>query len=199
MKTSDELKIIHVGATPSELARMFRMTPQEVNKRLVGKVIPNKTEHKLPRYLIADAAPHLCNVEFDVEAYIKELSPKDLPPALQKAFWAGLNARNDYEENRGDLWRTQRVVEVLGEVFKSINMTAQMFEDTVSQEHELTEGQRQKIIELSEGLRESTRVALVDRFKNYLPAEDEHGAAPNLKSTITVDEFDDEDDDGLDD
>lgn len=198
MKTSDELKIVHIGATPTELGMMFGMTPQEVNRRIVGKVVPNKTEHKLPRYLVGDAAPYLCNVEFDVEEYLKGLSPAKLPPGLQKAFWAGLRARQDYEENRGDLWRTERVVEVLAEVFKTINMTAQMFEDTVSQAHELTAEQRQVIIELSDGLREHARQALVARFENYRPAEDEHGVPPDLKSTLTVaEEYDEDDDDGL--
>lgn len=199
MKTSDELKIVHVGATPSELGMMFGMTPQEVNKRIVGKVVPNKTEHKMPRYLVGEAAPYLCNVEFDIEAYIKQLTPSKLPTGVQKAFWAGLNARQDYEENRGDLWRTQRVVEVLSEVFKSISMTVQMFEDTVSQRFELTPEQRQVIIELSDGMRESARKALVDRFKDYTPAEDEHGMDPQVKITISGNGgAQDDEDDGLD-
>lgn len=196
MKTSDELKIVHIGATPSELGMMFGMSPQEVNRRIVGKVVPVKTEHKLPRYRVGDAAPFLCNVEFDVEEYLKGLSPKKMPPSLQKAFWSALRERQDYEENRGDLWRTARVVEVFGEVAKSINMTALMFEDTVSQKTELSAEQRRIIIELSEGLRTATKLALVDRFKNYRPAEDEHGVEPDLRQTITIDY--DDDDDGLD-
>lgn len=195
MKTSDELKIVHIGATPSELGMMFGMSPQEVNRRIVGKVVPVKTEHKLPRYRVGDAAPFLCNVEFDVEEYLKGLSPKKMPPSLQKAFWSALRERQDYEENRGELWRTARVVEVLGEVFKSISMTAQMFEDTVSQQSELTPEQRRIIIELSEGLRIAAKASLVDRFKNYRPADDEHGVQPDLRTTVTV--YDDEDD-GLD-
>lgn len=195
MKTSDELKIVHIGATPTELGMMFGMTAQEVNKRIVGKVVPNKTEHKLPRYLVGEAAPYLCNVEFDVEEYLKGMSPSKMPPGLQKAFWAALRERQDYEEANGDLWRTTRVVEVLGEVFKSINMTAQMFEDTVSQKTTLTAQQRQIIIELSDGLRTSARQSLVDRFKSYRPAEDEHGVQPDLRATVTIEE--DDDDDGL--
>ena len=177
---------------------MFGMTPQEVNRRIVGKVVPVKTEHKLPRYRVGEAAPFLCNVEFDIEEYLKGMTPSKMPPALNKAFWSALRARQDYEEERGDLWRTQRVVEVLGEVFKSISMTAQMFEDTVSQSHELTVRQREVIIELSDGLRASARQALVERFKNYMPAEDEHGVPPHLKSTVTVADEDEEYDDGLD-
>lgn len=195
MKTSDELKIVHIGATPSELGMMFGMSPQEVNRRIVGKVVPVKTEHKLPRYRVGDAAPFLCNVEFDVEEYLKGLSPKKMPPSLQKAFWSALRERQDYEENRGELWRTARVVEVLGEVFKSISMTAQMFEDTVSQQSELAPEQRRIIIELSEGLRTAAKASLVDRFKNYRPADDEHGVQPDMRTTVTV--YDDEDD-GLD-
>lgn len=196
MKSSDELKIIHVGATPSELGMMFGMTPQEVNKRIVGKIIPTKTEHKLPRYNIGEAAPFLCNVQFDVEAYLKELSPARMPVGLQKAFWAGLRSRQDYEENQGDLWRTQRVIEVLAEVFKPISMSLQMLVDEVEQTTELTPKQREIIIKIADKMRGNAHRALVDTFKNYRPAEDEHGVAHEEASTTVV--VEEEYDDGLD-
>ena len=195
MKTSDELKIIHIGATPSELGMMFGMTPQEVNKRIVGKIVPTKTEHKLPRYNVGEAAPYLCNVEFDVEAYLKELSPAKMPVGLQKAFWAGLRARQDYEENRGDLWRTQRVIEVLAEVFKPISMSLQMLVDEVEQTSELSAKQREVITDLADKARSNAHRSLVDAFKNYRPAEDEHGVDPAQKDTVSMGE---EYDDGLD-
>lgn len=194
MRSSDEQRLVHIGASASELGMMFGMSPAEVNKRLAGRVIPAKTEHKLSYYKVGEAAPFLCNVEFDIEEYLKDLSPAKLPVGVQKAFWAGLRARQDYEENRRDLWRTQRVIEVLGEVFKEISMTAQMFEDTVSQKSVLSAQQREIILGLSDGLRSSAQRALVERFRNYTPAEDEHGVPPDTKQTITIDE----DDDGLD-
>jgi hypothetical protein len=195
MKTADELKIIHIGATPSELGMMFNMTPQEVNRRLTGKVVPAKTEHKLPRYRIDDAAPYLCNPKFDVEEYLKGLPPSKLPPQLNKAFWAGMRERQDYEENLGDLWRTERVMEVVSEAFKTVNMTLQMMEDTVGQKAELTPVQRRIIIEIVEGLRGNLQKNLQNAFKNYRQAEDEHGA-PVAEALLALE---DDIDDGLDD
>lgn len=171
---SEEAKVIYTGATASQLATIFGMTPQEVNKRIGGRVTPS-VPGKAPRYLIRDAAPFLCNPVFDIEEFLKNMTPSKLPPMLQDAFWKAQNNRQEFEENQGDLWRTSRVVEVLMSVFKVIRMTALMFQDTVERQAELTPKQRQIIIELSDGLIETARKNLVDEFKDYHPPEDEHG------------------------
>lgn len=193
MKTGDELKIIHIGATPSELGMMFDMSPQEVNRRLTGNIVPAKTDHKLPRYRIWEAAPYLCNPKFDLEEYLKGLKPTQLPPQLNKAFWTAMRERQDYEENHGDLWRTQRVMEVVSEAFKTVDMTLKMAEDQVGQISELTAVQRRVLTEMCEGLRVTLQKNLHNTFKNYRPAEDEHGAP--AKDVVVLEE--EEIDDGL--
>lgn len=171
---SEEAKVIYTGATASQLATIFGMTPQEVNKRIGGRVTPSVATRP-PRYAIRDAAPFLCNPVFDIEEFLKNMTPSKLPPMLQDAFWKAQNNRQEFEENQGDLWRTSRVVEVLMSVFKVIRMTALMFQDTVERQAELTPKQRQIIVELSDGLVETARKNLVEEFRDYHPPDDEHG------------------------
>lgn len=173
--TEDQLSFIHDGVTVTTLAQIFGLDHKDVNKRLVGKVTPVSGKDKYVRYKIRDAAPYLVDLKIDPEEYLKNLSPSKLPPVLQDSFWKALLSRQKYEENKGDLWRTQRVFEVVTAAFKVIRLTILMFNDTVSQQTELTERQRQIIQELSDGLLESLHSALVEDFEMYVPSDDEHG------------------------
>lgn len=175
-KSSTEMRLLYNGASVSELGLIFDMSSHEVNRRIVGKVIPLTAEAKVPKYRIRDAAPYLCNVVFDPEEFIRNLTPSKMPPALSDAFWKGQRNKQKWEEDRGDLWRTERVISVLADVFKSFRMTVQMFGDTLEQQEELTPRQRQIIQDLGDGLILSAQQSLVDEFKDYVPADDEHGA-----------------------
>ncbi|HEY1402817.1 MAG TPA: hypothetical protein VGB05_01685, partial [Pyrinomonadaceae bacterium] len=109
--------------------------------------------------------------------------------------WQALNERQKYEENRNDLWSTQRVIETMATAFKNIRMTSMMMVDTVEQEQTLTPGQREVIQRVVDGFLDSTHTALVQQWQNYVPPNDEHGKPPSesamLISTGPDAEFDD--------
>lgn len=174
-RAAADLRVIYEGASSHELSVMFDLSVNEVNKRLVGKVAPVGVDAKAPRYRIREAAPYLCNVVFDPEEFIKNLSPAKLPASLQDAFWKAQINRQKFEEQKGDLWRTERVIEVLGNVFKTIRMTILMFNDTIEQKSEITPKQREIIQELGDGLLETAHKNLVEAFADYKPPVDEHG------------------------
>lgn len=172
----DQLTFIHDGVTVTTLSQIFAIDHKEVNKRLLGKVTPvSSAKDKNIRYRIRDAAPFLIDLKVDPEEYLKSLSPSKLPPALQDSFWKAMLSRQKYEENKGDLWRTSRVFEVVAASFKVIRLTVLMFNDTVSQQTELSERQREIIQELTDGLLQTLHDALVEEFEMYAPAADEHG------------------------
>lgn len=175
--TEQELTAILEGVTSTALGQIFALDHKEVNKRLVGKVtpVPNVGKDKFVRYRIRDAAPFLVDYKLDPEEYLKNLSPSKLPPPLQDAFWKALLSRQKYEENKGDLWRTERVFEVVSNAFKVLRLTILMFVDNVSQQTHLTDQQRDIIQKLSDGLLASLNTALVEKFENHVPAVDEHG------------------------
>jgi hypothetical protein len=172
-RSADAQALIYDGLPITTLGEVFGLDHKEVKKRLTGRVQP--VDPKKMTYRIRDAAPFLCEMKMDPEEMIKNLSPSKLPPALQDAFWKAQNSRQKWEENRGDLWRTTRVFEVVTGAFKVIRMTLLMFSDTVSQRTSLTEEQRRIIQELADGLMKSLKQALVDEFTFYEPKDDEHG------------------------
>lgn len=174
-RSSEELTIIYRGASVSDLSQMFDLTPQEVNRRIVGKVVPVTAAHRTPRYKVREAAPYLCNVVFDVEEFLKDLPPSKLPPKLQDAFWKAQNSRQEFEQKKGDLWSTDRVIEIMSDVFKVIRMTALMFGETVAQQTELSPRQREILQELGDGLLETAHQKLVAEFADRVAASDEHG------------------------
>ncbi len=174
--SGDQLEFIYNGVTVTTLAQIFGLDHKDVNKRIVGKVAPvSKPGDKNLRYRIRDAAPYLIDLKVNPEEYLKSLSPSKLPPALQDAFWKALLSRQKYEENRGDLWRTARVFEVVTSAFKVIRMTILMAGDTVSEQTQLSDRQREIITDLLDGLLRSLHDNLVEHFANYMPSPDEHG------------------------
>ena len=174
-KSSEEMTLVYNGATVTDLSVIFDMTPPEINRRIVGKIVPVTASGKVPRYRIRDAAPYLCNVVFDIEEFLKNMSPAKLPPALQDAFWKAQRTRQEFERDKGLLWDDTRVKEVLGEVFKTFRMTVLMFTDTVEQQSELSPQQRMIIQGLGDGLLEMAHQNLVKQFQGRVASTDEHG------------------------
>jgi hypothetical protein len=173
-RSADAQALIYDGLPVTTLGEIFGLDHKEVKKRLVGRVQPVDT--KRMTYRIRDAAPYLVEIKTDPEEMIKSLSPSKLPPALQDAFWKAQNSRQKWEENRGDLWRTARVFEVVSGAFKVIRLTLMMLTDTIQQRTALSDEQRKIIQEVVvDGLMQSLREKLREEFTFYVPTDDEHG------------------------
>ena len=174
--STEQLALIYDGVTVTTLSQIFDMDHKEVNKRVVGRVTPvSESNGRYAKYRIRDAAPYLIDHKVDPEEYLKNLSPTKLPPALQDSFWKAQLSRQKYEENKKDLWRTARVVEVVASAFKVVRLSILMFADNVQQQTELSEHQRKIIQGLTDGLLAELHRSLVDEFEMYVPAADEHG------------------------
>jgi hypothetical protein len=186
-RSADAQALIYDGVPITTLGEIFGLDHKEVKKRLTGRV--QVVDAKKMTYRIRDAAPYLCDLKMDPEEMIKNLSPSKLPPALQDAFWKAQNSRQKWEENRGDLWRTHRVFEVVASAFKVVRMTLMMFTDTVSQRTSLSDEQRRIMQELIDGLMDSLKQKLIDEFTFYEPREDEHGM-PLSAQQLTGDALD---------
>jgi hypothetical protein len=179
-RSSDAAEIVSGGVTAHTLAEMFLLDIKEVRKRIVGKVHPvSGTLASGHRYRVREAAPYLVEGIVDPSELFERLSPNKWPPVLQDAFWKAQNNKQKWEENRGDLWRTERVYEVVSEAFKEIRLTVLMFADTISQRSELTALQRQIVQELGDGLLASLGSRLTEHFAFYENKPDEHGESLN--------------------
>ena len=199
-RAEEEAKLIHVGATIPQLAQMFGLSQATIRSRITGRVSPSRpkgqTDKDPLRYHVRDVAPLLMDPQIDIEQLLKSLTPEKFPPRLQDPFWKAQKSRLDVEERMGNLWSTERVVEVLADAFKPVRMTIMMFVENVEQQTELTPRQRQIITDIADGLLLGLNTSLVDQFRDYHPKPDEHGVPLDASSTVVVhieepEEFDD--------
>jgi Mg2+ and Co2+ transporter CorA len=120
------------------------MSPATAKRRLAGVVPLRFGAQGSPIYAFAEAAPRLCKIEVsdqEFEDRIKRMRPQDLPPMIHAVFWDGQNKKATWEKNAKNLWHTEDVVEVLGETFKIVRQTMQLWADDLRQEKRLTDDQ----------------------------------------------------------
>lgn len=173
-------------ATMSQLAQLFETDAKTLPKRLRG-LRPAGARHNTSTYKIREAASRLVRPGYAIEQYLRTMNHSDLPPLLTKEYWNGQRARQIYEENAGDLWRTSQVVEGFAEAFKTLRMSLLLMGDAIERETALSEVQRKIVKRMIDGAIDDLREKMVTRFKDYVAA-----TAP-----LALPVFDDADDFGL--
>lgn len=142
--------MIFQGANITQIAKLFHMDRRDVTPKILD--VPQcGTRGGYPIYFIHEVAPHLVKPIYDIETYIKRMHHNDLPKHLTKEFWAGALAKQKYEEEAGDLWRTDEVVEKLGGVFKKLRMTMLLMGDAIERETTFTDKQRDMLSAMVDG------------------------------------------------
>lgn len=140
------------GVAPTMIARIFGTGYDKARERLIHAK-PSATLGGRPIYRIRDVARLFVKpTADDIAQVIAKTNAKDLPPQLQKDFWAAQTARQKYEEEAGQLWRAEVVAEAFMETFKIIRMTANLMADAVERETELTGKQRGIIISITDDM-----------------------------------------------
>lgn len=165
------------GANITQLGKMFRMDRRDVTAKISGNVAPCGERGGYPIYYIHEVAPHIVKPVYDIETYLKRMHHNDLPKHLSKEFWAGLRSRQEYLKAEGDLWETDKVVEVFAEALKTLRMTLLLAGDTVEREMTFTHQQRDKLRLILDGalndLAESLVTQFADRAKKEVVDDDE--------------------------
>lgn len=176
------------GMTIPKLAQLFRMERRTVQEKLRG-VRPTSERRGAPVYHVADAAPYLVDPVVDIQKYLQELTPSELPPQLQQTFWAAQNSKLKFMEASKDLWRTTAVMELLAAVFSSISQSFRLIEDEVQSKDELSPKQRQIIRKMMDGSIIMARKRLVDDFEVYSGVRDKEALTEfNLDDTAGEEE-----------
>lgn len=159
-------EMIFQGCNIAQLEVIFRSDYRTIRKKIFeNNIKPSGRRNGSDIYLIADIAPFIVKPFQDIEQAILKMSHKDLPKDLTKEFWAGQRSRQDFEEKAGVLWRTEKVIEEVSEVFKIIKMSTLLMLDGVERNTELTERQRSIIKGLTHGMLEETAKRIEERFK----------------------------------
>ncbi len=186
--------LVTAMATIAQLAQLFETDAKTLPKRMKS-VMPRGTRRGNKVYNIREAASMIVTPGYEIEEFIRQMSPQELPNLLHKEFWNGQNARLAYETKLGNLWPTEQVVEAIGELQNVIRMTLLLLVDDVNREESLTNGQRATIQRITDAAIETMKKNVVEKFKDYHA----HRTAPGLPAPRYVDHVvadDDEDDDG---
>lgn len=174
---SMDMSDVFGGVTVSWLAKVFGMDPTTVKQRLAD--CPPLHRRKAGYvYALPVAARYLVKPVFDVKAYLEKMKPSELPAQLQKDYWDSQLKRQKWEENAGDLWRTSAIMEVLGETFKTIKFSMQLWADNLETITALSPEQRQLLVQMVDGLQNEIHENLVKMSRDK--------STPSVKAELSA-------------
>lgn len=153
-------------ATMAQIAQLFETDAKTLPKRMKG-VIPKGTRSGYKVYSIREAAAFLVEPGYEIEDFIRQMSPQELPPLLSKEFWNGQKSRLAYEKELGNHWPTDEVVAAFGEVLNVVRMTLLLVADDVDREAGLTDGQRAIIRRIMDAAIVTMKQNIAEKFKEY--------------------------------
>lgn len=184
------------GVTVTDLSYLFHMDRRTIMGK-ISEVSPcgfNSRGGEL--YQIDKVAPFLIppiSNPAQIDEAITRMNPRDLPPILLKEYWNGKRARQRYEEDEGDLWRTDRVIQVVGSAFKTVRMNLLLIPDVLERRNALTDRQREEVRAIIDETLSTMRDELVNEFSNDDGQDDRHAHDTFVRSEDDyADVFDDE-------
>lgn len=154
LSSEDVSAILLYGVSVQQLARLFRMTRHGVEKKLRNVRPIDLGPHGNPVYDLADAAGHLIPPKIDLEEYLSSIKPEQLPDHLRETFWNAKLKRQRFEENAGDLWRTKKVMGVIGEIFLDFASKLALIPDQVERQTGFTPEQYRLVRAIVDSIRE---------------------------------------------
>lgn len=163
--TADDVRDCYTGVTVNWLMQAFQMSREDVRKRVAACAPLRYDGNNRPVYDFREAASYLVKPKIDIQTYIKQLKPKQLPNEMQTEYWSARLKQQNWEVKAGKLWRTEDVVDLFSEMFKNIKQTCQLFPDTIERESGLTEPQRKRIVELVDALQQEIYESVVELSK----------------------------------
>lgn len=164
--------MIYEGLNLTQLAKLFRMERRDVSPKL--RQIPQcGTRGGYAIYFVHEVAPHLVKPIYDIETYIMRMHHNDLPKHVSKEFWNGLLARQKYQEEAGDLWRTDKVIETMSEVFKQLRMSFLLMGDAIERETEFTDYQRNRLRAMVDGALNEAAEGLIGKFEDMVDDDED--------------------------
>lgn len=143
--------MLYDGCNLSELSTLFHIDHRVLVEKL-RKVPADGMRNGTETWSIYVAAPHLVPVPADeIDKRIMRMNHADLPKMLTKEYWAGKRSRQEFEKQEGELWSTERVVKVIGELMKLFKMSIRLQGDAVDRQAGLSDRQRTIIKQLGDG------------------------------------------------
>lgn len=153
------------GLTQRELSVMFNKSPGTVAKQL-GDVKPCGRRNGKFIYQIADAAPYLCRPKNarEIAAFMRTARPNDVPSVMTKEFWNGQRSRQAFMLAEGDLWPTDKIIELLSTTFTKLRMGLLLLPDDIERSNFLTDAQVETLRNKVDGILATLAKSLVETF-----------------------------------
>lgn len=156
------------GATVSQLMQLFEVDRREVVSRL-RNIDPVGNRGKSPIYRVSQVAEAVMFGERGGEALSEAQRRKQA--AQEKDYWDSQLKRQKFLEQAGDLWRTDKVIDVMAQVFKLFRESVVVFMDELEHESGLPPEQVAKAKVFGDGLLNGMRSTLLQMA---VPTEGDH-------------------------
>lgn len=150
----------------SQIAKLFHTDAKTLPQRMRGIVSAGRRNgYKV--YNIAEAASRLVKPGYEIEEFIRQMSPQEMPPLLQKEYWNGQKARLAFEKELGNLWPTEDVVELTAVQGQGIRQALILATDEIDREEGFTTGQRKAFRRIMDSAISEMGEKLKETFKEY--------------------------------
>jgi len=144
------------------LAEVLQRDRKLVTKRLANLAPIARHRGNTPLYDFRQALEYLVTPKMNAAEAIKKMGTDDLPTALQKDVWDAKLKAQKWAAQAGDLWKTEDVLEVLGETFQRLKTTTQLWIDQVSEAHSLSTEVRAELTTMVDALQHDLHRSLVE-------------------------------------
>lgn len=170
LKTSNAFELDR-GVTVAWLTQAFGLTRSQCVKKLEGcKILRMNGVTKV--YDFRDAVAHMVAPKVDLKRYIENLDPKDLPLNLRKEVWSARLAEQRWRKQAGELWASEDVIAVYGELFKLIKTQSRLWANSIDAVEKLTPAQTEALQDLVDSLLDKIHQSVVAlESKQKTPAQ----------------------------
>jgi hypothetical protein len=147
----------------SFLAKVLRLNAETVQRRLrtVTPVGHAGTSQNRPLYDFASVVPYLVKPKMDIRTYLRSLNPADMPQNISKTFWEAERIRTKALIEAGEAWPTDKVLQVMGQVFMMIKDRIPLITEGMREEG-ITDDQMQKLQAACDQFQKDLHEALVE-------------------------------------
>jgi hypothetical protein len=144
------------------LMTVFRKDRNYVKKCLASLPPVGFEGHNRPVYDFLQCAHRLIQPEVDIAKILENISEDDIPVHLQDKYWGGQLKRTKWRREAGQLWHTDDVQSVFGDVFMLMKSSIQLWSSTINEADALSIEQREVLQRLCDQLLDDLRLRLVE-------------------------------------
>ncbi len=155
------------GVNVTWLSQAFRMDLKTVRRKLAPIEPIGTGARGAEIYDFVEAVRYLAKPPpGQLGEFLRGLRVQDLPIHLQDPYWSAMRKKQIYELHARQLWKTEDVLDVLGETFKTVKATMQLWVDNLDAQSGLTPEQRVLVTRMVDGLQDEIYARLVEMPKH---------------------------------